>query len=197
MSIKPTSNSANEVSRELLIEGARSFLNAFNALAEFRREVQRCCKGALLRKIEDMNEAMGLRLSIGDFVPYGTPRQFEDGKTTNINGVSAVIGQRIIIQGIGGLVIYVYLDESDPHQSPGIGISMFFEKSEILDSFSQILEPVGVLREGKEISVARHLIPEKMLNLENELSELINEWIRCCHRAEGLCQLVQTRTKSD
>src|SRR5437660_1057038 len=129
---EPVDSSVTNARNELLIEGAKSFVNAFNALSEFRREVQRICRMVLEKRISELNAATGFHLSMDRADLSGKPQQFEEA---GWNGSWATMGTKIDIPGIAFFDLYLFWDLSASKDCLGIVVALRFSKREAMKAF--------------------------------------------------------------
>ena len=72
--MEPTGDQEHDKTRRrLLEEGARSYLDAVNALIAFRQEVQNTCRTVLENHLNDYGSALGVRLEKGEIKDAESP----------------------------------------------------------------------------------------------------------------------------
>ena len=69
----PRQTSRDEARKELLVEGVRSYADAFTALLEFQREVQNKCRAVLRAGIDRYAAALGVQLDSREIVDEAWP----------------------------------------------------------------------------------------------------------------------------
>src|ERR1700687_1137935 len=82
----------NEHSKELLIEGARSYPEALAALSEFRRTIHSAWREGLESRLSEVSTAMGLELEPRQVLDYANPDSL---RSAEINGEFAALGLQI------------------------------------------------------------------------------------------------------
>jgi hypothetical protein len=197
MSHKPVPQDESESKNALLIEGGREYLQACNAVAEFRRIVQSYCKATLQKYLPQMNAAMGTDLCMERSKVSGRPETFDDPRS---RGLWATIGWQLkLYRTHDYLDLYIWWNPVELPDQVGVGVSFRLWNRESMLLLSPVLQTAGFMVSDPdyEIYLMREITPTQMPQLIQYLEELAVELITKCEKVEGLHGLLQKRGRTE
>lgn len=170
----------------LLVEGARSYLEAFSALLFYQREVQKKCRDVMTGYLGKYAEALGVALGHDEIVETAWP------KAPEWDGTYAQLGVKIAkdreIPGIRWWETYcsVQWDSEDPKFSCWIG--EWFPTVKMATDICKSLRrlDVKVTAEEKLVYIDMALRPEQGATFDKALIDLSQRWINLWKKAGGM-----------
>src|SRR5262245_29810230 len=183
---RPASPHHQEVTKRLLEQGARSYLQAATALLAYEREVQKLCRRAMEAHFDEYVDALAIPLDLaeiqdGAWEPDGLE---EDWRSVGV----AIEGKRIPpLKRWWGVYCCLYWDAAHPGQFQ-CGINEWIggprkNAEDILRRFRKSNSEVW--GEGKEIGVCRWLAADAVDDAEDTLGELFKDWIGLWQKVGG------------
>jgi hypothetical protein len=172
----------------LLEEGARSYLDALTALAEFNRQVQSACRLALEAKRGELAGALGVSLA-------GQPLADAAPAFDKFTGERASVGVWTGVPGTWGKCKqYLTADwDREENGSPWFGISatMWFDNKAaapgLLARFQErgVTTPHQLWGDGWRVALFEPLAPTEARRLDERLRGLLDAWIDLWRRVGG------------
>ncbi|HZD40999.1 MAG TPA: hypothetical protein VE131_09775 [Terriglobales bacterium] len=170
----------------LLIEGARSYLKASNALLYYQQEVQRKCRDVMEAYLGEYASALGVGLKPGDIVVKAWP------KTTEWDGTYASLGAMIekerVIPGISWWGTYCTLEWESEEPTFYCWIGEWFPTrkmaADLGDRFRRLDAKIEAYE--KEVGISTALRPEEAATFDQALEALSRQWIKLWKKVGGM-----------
>jgi hypothetical protein len=173
--------------RQLLEEGAESYVAAVSAILTFRREVQARCRRVVDKRLREYGGALGARVDRSQFADAEWP------KAGAWAGDWASVGLEIKKVGKAGVSLYHNLDwqlGTDGKWTVAANASIwlpFQERvAELRDAFRPHPPELTFWEYGDEMGFTRPVPRTEMATFEVRLDEVFGEWIKLWQRVGGL-----------
>jgi hypothetical protein len=196
--MSPTDPDGNR--HALLVEGARSYLEAFTAITIFRKEVRAVCEKVMKSGLERFLEVLGVPTDQAEsLLPADTPE-------AEFNGSSAYVGikQRIsrrLKQGFRcDSSCGVSWELVGQKKWFGCWVAVYFNQRDLADRLhsgfqrSKVSLPSGIELGSQKNNVwlSREIKPEDIGSLSDRLGEVLETWVRLWEEFGGLDALAST-----
>lgn len=176
--------------QEFLETGARSYIQGTAAIAMFQREVSQACRRTLTKHRPELAKTMGVPLDAEPKVRI-TPRDAQE-----VDGTSVSIGVELNQKGVVRVYLYVwwrYGDDSSPLTSAVA--SVYCDKGETRTRLWTAFKKAAganVDNDGGELWFEHRLAPAEFPQLEEELDEMLKDWISIWNQIGGLKKYLST-----
>jgi hypothetical protein len=178
------------VRRQLIEEGARSYLAVMTAVIEYRREVQKKCREVLERHLSDYASALGVAVTQNNIRDLAAPEH------DKWDGNWAYLGVKIVNlalpPGVSWSEAFCSLGwtNADPASSWfGASVSMSLPKK-LATILHQEMQRVGTkdldLPNGFTVSLSRNLEGDAVADFDKALDTLLRQWIDSWTKVGGL-----------
>lgn len=177
----------DDAKRQFLEEGARSFVAARSAILAYQGEVQKICKQVLTRHLGQLSQAVGVDFAtspVRDWLAPGDEKW--PGQDTYLG---AVIGRNDPSFGIAGWETYCALNWSYEETERWFGgwVGAWLPRK-IATELHRQLQPLrpDVQISNRSVWIDRKLNPANASTIENDLGELLIQWIELWKKVGGL-----------
>ena len=185
----------NDTEQRLLEEGAKYYVGALNALAEFRRLIQAKCRKVFTRQLlEEHNSKLkisGKKIRVED---WASKERYWDKTETNLSVM-------IRIPDSADCLYYGLWFRKD-QESPSITIhafaSIWLSSSETIRALLAALDKINPKLEQNEedehdFYLSKIVAPNEMATFDQALEQVVSEWIQVWDRIGGYPALSVTK----
>jgi hypothetical protein len=173
--------------RQLLEEGAESYVAAFSAILAFRKLVQSRCRKVVEKRLREYGGALGARLDRGQFVEAEWP------KASAWDGEWASLGLEIRKVGKARVSLYHNLDwqlGDDETWTVRANASIWLPDREQVPELRDALRPypseLDFWEYGDELGFTKRVPHAEMATFEDKVDDVLGEWIKLWQRVGGL-----------
>lgn len=166
----------NDVEGEFFLAGARTYLDVNDAMAEFRRYVQRLCAKAVTSRMRDVNRASQMNWTTADLKDY----LWTDGYH---------IGKQLAVNGLGGLYFCLELSRSDGGVCYASVVYFYRERGSFASELWEIIDdnPSDIQYcEGNNLVFTHKLTDDQLPDFQTWLDRTIDEFVAFIEAAGGL-----------
>lgn len=177
----------NNIDDALLIEGARSFLDAANAIVHYQEEVHKICRSVMERFRGEYAAALGVGLKNFEIFDFVDP-QFDSWEGTRAS-IGVLIQKKEIIRGISWWEAYCSLEWQIEEPRFSCYVGEFYRPKKLAAALHQKFggEKRSLWHDGgNDVGVWTGVKPGEAANSEKTLESLWLEWIDCWKQAGGM-----------
>jgi hypothetical protein len=187
--------SPDEARRLLLEEGARSYGEAFTALVEFRREVEKKCRAVLTNALGRYSAALKVPLASADIRDANWP------SLEKWDGDSWCLGVSIINKKTKTTRWWsttCALQEDSGQHGLFCWIGACLPNKKIADELYRAFQSHNgsVQLQDDEVWLEHPLTPVLVPNLEEPLEGLIDQWVELWQKVGGICDFIKRTSAS-
>lgn len=171
----------------LLVEGARSYLEAMTAMVHYQQEIQKRCRGVMAGYLGEYASTLGVGLESGDIQDMAWP------ETKQWEGNHASIGARIakseVIPGIRWWEAYCCLEWQSEEPKFWCYIGEWFPTRKLATGLYERfhrLNAQGLWAGGRDLGICTSVKPEEAGSLEEILEDLALKWIKLWKKVGGM-----------
>jgi hypothetical protein len=183
----PAMNKKHEVARRrLLEEGARSYLDAVNALIAYRKDVQTMCRAVLEKHLDEYASALNVRFDKDDIQDAEWPSLKEWEGDYWILGVKVI--RKNITPTIRWWETYCCLEYDSGDEGLYCWIGEWFPTKQLCMKLHRTFHPLSknVKHDGNQLWIPKDLKVEEVSNLEIHLNGIVHEWIELWRKVGGV-----------
>jgi len=160
--------------REFLVTGVKTYLEADDAMTEFRRLVQHKCRTATNKRLSELNKACGTDWTANDLNDY-----FEDEK-----GKHHHIGLQVKLKGLGGLYFCLRLSRVDESRPLAAFVFLYRLRTSLAADLWK--RASGSVPGRNHLRFARPFPEVEILKFEGYLGKAIADFIAFINKSGGL-----------
>jgi hypothetical protein len=166
-----------EKETEFFVTGVRTYVDADDAMTEFRRMAQHKCWTVASRRLGDINKALDMRLTPADLHDY-------DQKTDDHH----YIGKQAEVKGLGGLYFCLRLSREDKGSNFDAFVFLYRKRRDIAESLwkrSRALEAV-TWKGRNNLGFGQTLPENKIPKFDNYLDGAVTDFLAFINESGGL-----------
>jgi hypothetical protein len=163
--------------REFFVTGVRTYLEADDAMTEFRRLVQHKCRTVASRRLDELNQACGMHWTVKELDDY-----FEK------NDKNHYLGKRIEAKGFGGVYFCLRLSREDASRPFDAFVYLYRIRKDLANGLWDrpgAIAPV-TYKSGHSLGFGRPLPEDKIPDFEDYLDQAVTLLTAFINESGGL-----------
>lgn len=170
----------------LLIEGARSYLDATNAIVHYQQEVQKKCGSVMKENLGEYAAALGVGLKNLEILELAWP-EFEKWEGTWAC-IGVAIEKKQIIRGIGWWEAYCCLEWQVEEPRFYCYVGEWYRPKKLAAVVHQKFhsEKASLWHDDNDVGIYAAVKPDEAKDFDEILEALWSRWIKCWTRAGGM-----------